>query len=114
MLINDSGSPLEQVETASSIQVSTRSVSVPDETCHPSLPDEVCSRESARTACAENTVHARPCDEINLIDDGHLAFRDRVRRGKDWQSGVLALPRTTVALGASSQRFRRFMDSRHP
>ena len=44
----------------------------------------------------------------NIIDNGHSALRDRVRRVKNWQSGSMAL-RWTAALDAISKKFRRVM-----
>ena len=44
----------------------------------------------------------------NIIDNGHPAARDRLRRVKDWQSGSMAL-RWTVA----SNGFRRVMSHAH-
>jgi transposase-like protein len=49
----------------------------------------------------------------NLIDNGHSALRDRVRRVKNWQSGSMALRWTAVAFDAISQGFRRIMGYRH-
>ncbi len=49
----------------------------------------------------------------NLIDNGHSALRDRVRRVKNWQSGTMALRWAAVAFDAISQGFRRIMGYRH-
>ena len=49
----------------------------------------------------------------NLIDNGHSALRDRVRRVKNWQSGSMALRWTAVAFDAIAQGFRRIMGYRH-
>jgi putative transposase len=49
----------------------------------------------------------------NLIDNGHSALRDRVRRVKNWQNGARALRWTAVAFDAISKRFRRIMGFKH-
>ena len=49
----------------------------------------------------------------NIIDNGHSAVRDRVRRVKNWQSGSMALRWTAVAFDAVSQGFRRIMGYKH-
>ena len=49
----------------------------------------------------------------NIIDNGHSALRDRVRRVKHWQSGSMALRWTAVAFDAISQGFRRIMGYKH-
>jgi len=49
----------------------------------------------------------------NLIDNGHSALRDRVRRVKHWQSGSMALRWAAVAFDAVSQGFRRIMGYKH-
>lgn len=49
----------------------------------------------------------------NLIDNGHSALRDRVRRAKNWPSGAMALRWTAVAFDAISQGFRRIMGYKH-
>jgi putative transposase len=49
----------------------------------------------------------------NIIDDGHSALRDRVRRVKHWQSGSMALRWAAVAFDAISQGFRRIMGYKH-
>lgn len=49
----------------------------------------------------------------NLIDNGHSALRDRVRRVRHWQSGSMALRWAAAALDAISQGFRRIMGYRH-
>ncbi len=49
----------------------------------------------------------------NLIDNGHSALRDRVRRVKNWQSGAMALRWASVAFDAISQGFRRIMGYKH-
>jgi putative transposase len=45
----------------------------------------------------------------NLIDNGHSALRDRVRRVKNWQSGAMAVRWTAAAFDAISEKFRRIM-----
>jgi putative transposase len=45
----------------------------------------------------------------NIIDNGHSALRDRVRRVKNWQSGTMALRWTAAAFDAISEKFRRIM-----
>lgn len=45
----------------------------------------------------------------NLIDNGHSALRDRVRRVKNWQSGTMAIRWAAVAFDAISEKFRRIM-----
>ena len=45
----------------------------------------------------------------NLIDNGHSALRDRVRRVKNWQGGAMALRWTAAAFDAISTKFRRIM-----
>jgi hypothetical protein len=45
----------------------------------------------------------------NLIDNGHSALRDRVRRVKHWQSGSMALRWAPIAFDAVSKGFRRIM-----
>lgn len=45
----------------------------------------------------------------NIIDNGHSALRDRVRRVKHWQSGSMALRWAAVAFDAISKKFRRIM-----
>jgi putative transposase len=49
----------------------------------------------------------------NLIDNGHSAARDRMRRVKHWQSGSMALRWTAAAFEAASQGFRRIMGHEH-
>jgi transposase-like protein len=49
----------------------------------------------------------------NLIDNGHSALRDRVRRVKHWQSGSMALRWAAVAFDAFSKGFRRIMGYKH-
>ncbi len=49
----------------------------------------------------------------NLIDNGHSALRDRVRRVKHWQSGSMALRWAAVAFDAISKGFRRIMGYKH-
>ncbi len=49
----------------------------------------------------------------NLIDNGHSALRDPVRRVKNWQSGSMALRWTPVAFDAISKGFRRIIGYRH-
>ena len=48
----------------------------------------------------------------NLIDNGHSAARDRMRRVKNWQSGEMALRWAAVAFEATSKGFRRIMGYR--
>lgn len=45
----------------------------------------------------------------NLIDNGHSALRDRVRRVRHWQSGAMAVRWTAAAFEAISVKFRRIM-----
>ncbi len=45
----------------------------------------------------------------NIIDNGHSALRDRVRRVRHWQSGAMALRWTAAAFEAISEKFRRIM-----
>ena len=45
----------------------------------------------------------------NLIDNGHSAARERMRRVKYWQSGEMALRWTAAAFEAASKSFRRIM-----
>jgi transposase-like protein len=45
----------------------------------------------------------------NLIDNGHSAARDRMRRVKNWQSGEMALRWTAASFEAASKGFRRIM-----
>lgn len=49
----------------------------------------------------------------NLIDNGHSALRDRVRRVKHWQNGSMALRWSAVAFDAISKGFRRIMGYKH-
>jgi putative transposase len=49
----------------------------------------------------------------NVIDNGHSAARDRMRRVKHWQSGSMALRWTAAAFDAASQGFRRIMGYEH-
>jgi putative transposase len=49
----------------------------------------------------------------NLIDNGHSAARDRMRRVKHWQSGSMALRWTAAAFDAASKGFRRIMGYEH-
>ena len=49
----------------------------------------------------------------NLIDNGHSAARDRMRRVKHWQSGAMALRWTAAAFDAASQGVRRIMGYEH-
>jgi putative transposase len=49
----------------------------------------------------------------NLIDNGHSALRDRVRRVKNWRSGSMALRWTAVAFDAIARGFRRIMGYKH-
>jgi putative transposase len=45
----------------------------------------------------------------NIIDNGHSALRDRVRRVRHWQSGTMAVRWTAAAFDAISAKFRRLM-----
>src|SRR5262245_19174736 len=45
----------------------------------------------------------------NLIDNGHSAARERMRRVKHWQSGEMALRWTASSFEAASKGFRRIM-----
>jgi transposase-like protein len=45
----------------------------------------------------------------NVIDNGHSALRDRVRRVRNWQGGAMALRWTAAAFDAISAKFRRIM-----
>jgi putative transposase len=49
----------------------------------------------------------------NIIDNGHSAARDRMRRVKNWQSGSMALRWTAAAFDAASKGFRRIMGHEH-
>jgi transposase-like protein len=49
----------------------------------------------------------------NLIDNGHSAARDRMRRVRNWQSGSMALRWTAAAFDAASKGFRRIMGYEH-
>ena len=49
----------------------------------------------------------------NIIDNGHSALRERVRRVKHWQSGSMALRWAAVAFDAVSKGFRRIMGYDH-
>jgi putative transposase len=49
----------------------------------------------------------------NLIDNGHSAARDRMRRVKNWQSGAMALRWTAASFDAASEGFRRIMGHEH-
>jgi transposase-like protein len=49
----------------------------------------------------------------NLIENGHSALRDRVRRVKHWQNGAMALRWTAVASDAIAKGFRRIMGYKH-
>jgi putative transposase len=49
----------------------------------------------------------------NIIDNGHAAARDRMRRVKNWQSGSMALRWTAAAFDAASKGFRRIMGYDH-
>jgi hypothetical protein len=46
-------------------------------------------------------------------DKQHSAARDRMRRVKNWQSGVMALWWTAAAFDSASKEFRRIMDHEH-
>jgi transposase-like protein len=49
----------------------------------------------------------------NVIDNSHAALRERTRRVKHWQSGVMALRWAAAAFEASSEGFRRIMGYEH-
>jgi putative transposase len=49
----------------------------------------------------------------NIIDNGHSAARERMRRVKNWQSGSMALRWTAAAFDAASKGFRRIMGHEH-
>jgi transposase-like protein len=56
------------------------------------------------------TISLRRClGTTNLIDNGHSAARDRMRRVKNWQSGEMALRWTAASFEAASRGFRRIM-----
>lgn len=58
------------------------------------------------------SVLRRCLGTTNVIDNGHSAARDRMRRVKNWQSGSMAL-RWTAAFDAASKGFRRIMSHEH-
>jgi hypothetical protein len=45
----------------------------------------------------------------NIIDNGHAAARDRMRRAKNWQSGSMALRWTAASFDAAANGFLRIM-----
>jgi transposase-like protein len=49
----------------------------------------------------------------NIIDNGHSAARERMRRVKNWQGGSMALRWTAAAFDAASKGFRRIMGHEH-
>jgi putative transposase len=49
----------------------------------------------------------------NIIDNGHSAARDRIRRVRHWQSGAMALRWTAAAFDAASKGFHRIMGHEH-
>ena len=57
-------------------------------------------RPRARSRCLGTT---------NIIDNGHPALQDRVRRVKYWRSGSMAARWTAAAFGAISGKSRRIM-----
>lgn len=59
------------------------------------------------------SVLRRCLGTTNIIDNGHSAARDRMRRVKHWQSGSMALRWTAAAFDASSKGFRRIMGHEH-
>jgi transposase-like protein len=59
------------------------------------------------------SVLRRCLGTTNLIDNGHSAARDRMRRVKNWQSGSMALRWTAAAFDAASKGFRRIMGHEH-
>lgn len=59
------------------------------------------------------SVLRRCLGTTNIIDNGHSAARDRMRRVKNWQSGSMALRWTAAAFDAASKGFRRIMGYEH-
>jgi len=59
------------------------------------------------------SVLRRCLGTTNIIDNGHSAARDRMRRVKNWQSGAMALRWTAAAFDAASKGFRRIMGHEH-
>lgn len=59
------------------------------------------------------SVLRRCLGTTNIIDNGHSAARDRMRRVKNWQSGSMALRWTAAAFDAASKGFRRIMGHQH-
>ena len=59
------------------------------------------------------SVLRRCLGTTNIIDNGHSAARDRMRRVKHWQSGSMALRWTAAAFDAASKGFRRIMGHEH-
>ena len=59
------------------------------------------------------SVLRRCMGTTNIIDNGHSAARDRMRRVKNWQSGSMALRWTAAALDVASKGFRRIMGYGH-
>ena len=59
------------------------------------------------------SVLRRCLGTTNIIDNGHSAARDRMRRVKNWQSGSMALRWTAAAFDAASKGFRRIMGHEH-
>lgn len=55
------------------------------------------------------SVLRRCLGTTNIIDNGHSAARDRMRRVKNCQSGSMALRWTAAAFAAASKGFRRIM-----
>jgi hypothetical protein len=49
----------------------------------------------------------------NLIDNSHSAVRERTRRVKHWQEGLMALRWTAASFAASEANFRRIMGYEH-
>jgi putative transposase len=49
----------------------------------------------------------------NLIDNSHAALRERTRRVKHWQNGMMALRWAAAAFEAASENFRRIMGHQH-
>jgi transposase-like protein len=49
----------------------------------------------------------------NLIDNSHSAVRERARRVKHWQDGLMALRWTAASFAASEANFRRVMGYEH-
>src|SRR5215218_8037026 len=59
------------------------------------------------------SVLRRCLGTTNVIDNGHSAARDRMRRVKNWQSGSMALRWTAASFDAASKGFRRIVGYEH-